>query len=240
MYSDHEQYAEEWQKESQVMHSKGIYSALASMTPEGNVLEFGCGAGHSSLSLLEKHDVLSLDNNQHLIEIALKYLNENDYSAKILQCDFYNLTDADKQLIRNFNPKVIIGWLIGGSGTDQLKRVPHQQYDPEVSKKYRENIEDIIVATAKCIETVEYIQLANRGYGVANADKNDEFLGIKADYDQYVFNEAGFEVISVETMAWKCEESEFNYAHAHNPNFANGNEVDVVTVVTSILAKRIR
>ncbi|MCA6940489.1 MULTISPECIES: class I SAM-dependent methyltransferase [Pectobacterium] len=239
MLIDHKLYSEHWKKESDLMDSKGVYEKLAALTPEGNVLEFGCGAGQGTLHLLAHHSVLSLENNERLIEIATKHLEEHGYSPNIHQCDFFILSDSDKQVISDFAPKVIVGWLIGGSGEDQIKRVPSEPDAAEMSKKYRENIEDIIVSPSVCIDSVEYIQLASRGLGIAGADKNAVFSDTKADYDKFVFNPVGFEVVSVETMPWAHEESTFGYGQAHNPNFAGGKPVETIPLVTSILARRI-
>lgn len=239
MLIDHKIYSERWKKESDLMDSKGVYEMLASLIPEGNVLEMGCGAGQGTRYILSHHSVLSLENNEYLIEIATKHLDDHGYSANIHQCDFFTLSGRDKQVISDFAPKVIVGWLIGGSGVDQVKRVPTEQNPSEMSKKYRENIEDIIVSPGICVDSVEYIQLVSRGHGILGADKNNIFNETKADYDKFVFNPAGFEVISVETMPWAHEESTFTYGHAHNPNFADGKPVETVPLVTSILARRI-
>lgn len=239
MLIDHKMYSERWKKESDLMDSKGIYEMLASLAPEGNVLEFGCGAGQSTRHLLARHSVLSLENNEHLIESATKYLSEHGCLPNIHKCDFFTLSESDKQVIIDFAPKVIVGWLIGGSGEDQVKRVPSETNSSELSKKYRENIEDIIVSPSVCIDSVEYIQLASRSYGIADADKNDIFKAIKDDYDRFVFNSVGFEVVGVETMHWAHEESTFTYGRAHNPNFAGGKTVETVPLITSILARRI-
>ncbi|MBN3265648.1 hypothetical protein [Pectobacterium brasiliense] len=94
-----------------------------------------------------------------------------------------------------------------------------------------------------CIDSVEYIQLASRGRGrgrgIVGADKNAVFSDTKADYDKFVFNPVGFEVVGVETMPWAHEESTFGYGQAHNSNFAGGKPVETVPLVTSILARRI-
>ncbi|VAE22117.1 MULTISPECIES: class I SAM-dependent methyltransferase [Enterobacteriaceae] len=239
MISDHKMYAEYWKKESDLMDSTGVYGKLAALTPDGNVLEFGCGGGQGTRHLLTHHSVLSLDNNEDLIEIARKHLDEHGLSANIHQCDFFNLSENDKKIINDFSPEVIVGWLLGGSGVDQLKHVTSVQNLNEISKTYREKIEDIITSPDVCIDSVEYIQLAIREHVIAGSEKNGSFNETKANYDQYVFGPAGFEVISVDTMPWALEKSDFTYVRAQNSNFANGKQVETVTVVTSVLAKRI-
>ncbi len=237
--SNHQTYSEKWKHESEILHKAGVYTSLASLTPEGNVLEFGCGSGWSTAALSEKHSVLSLENNELLIEEAKRYLAVKGGSANIRQSDFFSLTLEDKQAIINFSPRIIVGWLIGGSGKDQVLRVPGEPNPAELSKSYREKIEDIIVSPDVCISSVEYIQLASRGMGIAGSDDKAAFPETKANYDEFVFNQAGFEVVSVDTIPWPVDQSQFPYGHAHNPNFAGGKKVEVVPLITSILAKRI-
>ncbi|EPL9887083.1 class I SAM-dependent methyltransferase [Klebsiella pneumoniae] len=237
--STHKTYSDLWKKESDSLDKSGVYKSLAAYTPDGNVLEFGCGAGQSTAHLLKSHAVLSLENNAYLIQMATDYLLGLGFSPNIRKCDFYELGNDDKQAIRDFGPKVITGWFIGGSGEDQILRIPNQPYPTELMKSYREGIEDIIVSPDVCIESVEYIQLGMRGVGLINSDKKSEFTETKADFDQYVFSQAGFEVIAIDSFVWEIDKSVFPYANAKNPNFNGGRPAQTIPLITSILAKRI-
>ncbi|GAA3594453.1 hypothetical protein GCM10023078_22390 [Gibbsiella greigii] len=237
--STHKTYSDLWKKESDSLDKSDVYKKLAAFTPDGNVLEFGCGAGQSTSHLLKSHAVLSLENNKYLIQMATDYLLGLGFSPNIRKCDFYALGDDDKQAIRDFEPKVITGWFIGGSGEDQILRIPNQPNPTELMKSYREKIEDIIVSRDVCIESVEYIQLGMRSFGLVNSDKERDFTDTKENFDQFVFSQAGFEVIAVDSFIWEVDKSVFPYAYAKNPNFNEGNPAQTIPLITSILAKRI-
>lgn len=232
--SNPEQYSNLWNNESEFLESHGIYSQLSKMTPAGKVLEFGCGVGNGTRHLSADRDVLSLDSNSQLIEKARNITNE---SVIIHQCDFFDLTEEDKGAIAEFKPKVIVGWFIGGCGIDIFK---HTQEEPDVvtkSKLYREKIEDVIVSPDVCLESVDYIHLVNRGTLAAGFSEAEIFTETKKDYDTYVFEQIGFEVVEVKNIDWPREGSEFQYGQAHNPNFVGGI---AVPAITSIVAKRVK
>lgn len=87
-----------------------------------------------------------------------------------------------------------------------------------------------------CLESVEYIHLANRGALVVGFSEAEIFEETKKDYDTHVFKSIGFEVVEVRNMDWPRENSEFQYGQAHNPNLAKGV---TVPTITSIVAKRL-
>ncbi|WP_417559747.1 class I SAM-dependent methyltransferase [Marinomonas sp.] len=232
--SDPERYSNLWNNESEFLEFHEIYSQLSRMTPAGNVLEFGCGVGNGTRHLSAVREVLSLDSNSHLIKKARNIANE---SVVIHQCDFFDLTEEDKGVIAKFKPQVIVGWFIGGCGIDIFK---HTQEEPNIvtkSKLYREKIEDIIISPDVCLESVNHIHLVNRGTLAEGFSEAEIFTETKKDYDTYVFEKIGFEVVEVKNIDWPREGSEFQYGHAHNPNFAGGVEVPAIT---SIVAKRVK
>lgn len=237
--SDHKTYSEKWISESDVMDKAGVYSQLASLLPRGNVLEFGCGSGRGTVALSLHHPVISLENNEFLISECLRFMALKNVTANVRKCDFFSLSHEDDEAIEAFRPDIITGWLIGGSGTDQVLRVPGESDARELSKTYREKIEDIIVSMATNLPSVEYIHFASRGIGIAGADDSEVYAETKADYDRYVFNTAGFEVTGVSTVEWPLEHSQFSYSYAPNPAFAGGRKVKMTPVITSIIAKRI-
>lgn len=235
--SNQEQYAELWKKESENLESHGTYRELAGLTPSGSVLEVGCGTGFGTLHLSKDRDVLSLDSNQLLIDSARALLAREGLEAHIHKCDFFSLTDEDKAIIKNFNPTTIVGWFIGGHGEDIFKYTEEEPDPITKSKLYREKIEDIIVSSDLCVDSVEYIHLASRGARIVGFTENDYIKASKEDYDTYVFKDAGFEVVEVKYLEWSRDGSEFQYGQAHNPNAAQG---EAIPTITSILAKRIK
>lgn len=232
--SNPEQYSNLWNDESEFLESHGIYSQLSKITPAGKVLEFGCGVGNGTRHLSADREVFSLDSNSQLIEKARNITNE---SVIIHQCDFFDLTEEDKGVIAAFKPQVIVGWFIGGCGIDIFKHTQEESDVVTKSKLYREKIEDIVVSPDVCLESVEYIHLVNRGALAAGFSEAQIFIETKKDYDTYVFEKIGFEVVEVKNIDWPREGSEFQYGQAHNPNFVGET---AVPAITSIVAKRVK
>lgn len=232
--SNPKQYSNLWNNESEFLESHKIYSKLARMTPAGKVLEFGCGIGNGTRYLSAEHEVLSLDSNSQLIEKARNSTNE---SVVIHQCDFFDLTEEDKSVISKFKPQVVVGWFIGGCGIDIFKHTQEEPNEVTKSKLYREKIEDIIVSPDVCLESVDYIHLVNRVTLAVGFSEAEIFTETKKDYDTYVFEKIGFEVVEVKNIDWFREGSKFQYGQAHNPNFIGGI---VIPAITSILAKRVK
>jgi len=231
------QYSQQWLSESEQIDSQGMYEKLAKLIPEGNVLEFGCGVGKGTKYLLDGRNVLSLDSNEHLIQLAEGYLRSSSLEPNIHQCDFFSLSEEDKKIIADFSPKIIVGWFIGSCGEDVVKNTQEQPLPNEKGKLYREKIEDIIVSKDICLPSVEYIHLVIRGATVDSVSAEDIFDSQKKDYEKYVFGDIGFEVVSVENIPWSREGSDFQYSQAKNPNFAGGS---VTPSAICILAKRIQ
>lgn len=232
-----EQYSQLWKKESEFIESHGIYERLSKMTPSGNVLEFGCGTGKGTRHLSVDHNVLSLDSNPYLIVEAERYLDSIGVSRRIHKCDFFELTAEDKKVIKEFKPKVIVGWFIGSHDMDRLKHTDEEPDELTKPKLYREKIEDLIVSPDVCLPSVEYIHLVNRGARVAGFTEADCSNAEKENYDTYVFRDIGFEVFEVRNMDWPREGSDFIYSQAPNPILAQG--LTIPTII-SIIAKRIK
>ncbi|OAI15298.1 MULTISPECIES: class I SAM-dependent methyltransferase [Methylomonas] len=235
--SNAEQYSKLWESESDFLEAHGIYEQLSKITPDGNAIEFGCGIGNSTRHLSTGRNVLSLDNNPHLIKMATKHINEAGNNAKIHKCDFFDLKASDKRAIKDFNPAVIVGWFIGSHGIDIFKHTDEEPDELTKSKLYREKIEDIIVSSDVCLASVDYIHLVNRGALVVGFSDTEYFKHTKDDYDTYVFGKIGFEVVDVKNFHWPREGSEFQYGAAFNPNLAQG---ETIPAITSIVARRVK
>ncbi len=231
-----EKYSEIWGKESGQLDANDVYEKLAALAPPGNTIEFGCGVGNGTAHLSRERKVLSFDNNKGLIAEARSRLSDAGIKHQIHECDFFNLSDQDKKLISDFKPKVISGWFIGSHGEDILKRTEEEPQPIVKSKLYREKIEDIIISNYVCVDTVDYIHLVSRGSLAEEYTEKDFLEAEKDDYDTYVFNQIGFEVVDVKCIEWAREGSEFLYGLVTNPNIAKGKSVPMIT---SLIAKRI-
>lgn len=231
------QYALNWTQESALLDEHNIYERLAKSLPSGNILEFGCGSGRGTAQMLKAdHAVLSLESNVALIEETSHFLNGLGFEANIINSDFFALSQEHLDAIKKFKPIILTGWFIGASPDVVVSRTSEQPLLLEKGKLYREKIEDILVSSDVCLDSVECIQLVNRSYMATSVNDKNIYKSQKEDYDTHVFSHAGFEVVSVDVMDWPRDESEFVYGAAHNPNFMGG---EVKPVIISITAKRI-
>ena len=122
--------------------------------PNGKVLEIDCGNGMSTHHLSQKHDVLSLDNNQYLIDKDKQYLDNQKDKYQIHKCDLFNITNEDKKIIQNFKPDIIVAWFIGGAGENVNTCIQEEINLGDKVKLYREKIEDIIVSDKLLTDSV--------------------------------------------------------------------------------------
>lgn len=231
-----EQYATFWETESKNFDSCGIYQKLTDLLPDGKVLEIGCGNGIGTHYLSQKHEILSLDHNQYLIDKATNYLNKHNNTYQIHKCDLFQLTDEDKKIIQDFKPNIIVGWFIGAGGESVNKHIKQNNHLGEKVKLYREKIEDIIVSNDILVDSVQIINFAIRGALDSSVSKKVLFDTQKQDYDTYVFGDVGFEVYDVNIIDWNREQSNFTYAYAVNPNISKNAQL--IPSIISLSAKQ--
>lgn len=168
--------------------------------------------------------------------MARANLSSHGCSPSIIHADLFDLSDKDVDQIKNFSPKGIACWFVGLHPDDVDKHTQSTLAINERPNKYRENIEDLLLTENICLQTVEWIHLANR-VGVIESASEDEIIeATKVDYNTYLFSEKGFEVDSVKIINWEREGSRFLYANAHNPNLMPGK---IIPSIISILAKRV-
>lgn len=232
-----EQYANFWEPESKNFNSNNVYEILAKLIPDGKVLEIGCGIGLGTYCLSQNHEVLSLDNNEFLIDKAKQYLDNLEDKYQIHNCELFQLTQNDKNLIHQFKPKIIVGWFLGAGGEIVNKYTQEENSIRNKGKLYREKLEDIIVSNDLLIDSVETINLAIRSGRLQNASKQEIYAAQKEDYDTYVFKNVGFEVVNGEVMDWDTINSSFTYSSAPNPNISEEN---LMPTILSITAKRVK
>ena len=79
-------YAEKWAVSASAHQQGGDYEWLAADLEEfRSVLEIGCGAGHSTLTLLAMgHTVTAVEENPHCIELARERLEQAGYRVQVV------------------------------------------------------------------------------------------------------------------------------------------------------------
>ncbi len=233
--TDDKTYAEHWDKESNLFFNNGTYKELGSITPSGNVLEIGSGNGLSTLELSISRKILAIDNNPYLVEMARPRLQAAGANAEIVLADIFQPSAECINAIKEFTPEVIVCWLMGSSANTYEKHLATNIPINEQPKKYRENVEDILLTLTKCQPSVQWVHLANRA--IVNIEFDENFIksDAKDDYDKHVFMPNEFEVIDVQILDWKKSGSNFPYQAAPHRNFARGINAEKIV---SILAKR--
>lgn len=231
-------YANMWDEESLQYEATGAYSTLAryldTHSPNGKILEFGCGTGLATRHLAENHEVLALENNANLLEKARINLAAHVDKVQLLQCDFFELTDSDMQTIQDFAPDVVIGWNIGTSGIGQLQRTSENLSLIEKPKAYRENVEDIIMEISGRLGSVELVNFVCRGVLPAGFDFQVAAKADLEDYNKYVFeinDSSKFKGKCSTVVQWDTSSSTMNYVNQRNTE-------NPVGIFTSIIAER--
>ncbi|MEW9297413.1 class I SAM-dependent methyltransferase [Acetobacter oryzifermentans] len=232
--SNHHSYAEQWIKETDLLEANGIYEKLAAAVPLGRVLEIGCGAGKGTSQLIQQHEVLSLDNNPHLIDAARQNVCVAS-NVTIHECNLFTLTENDKKIISSFQPNAIVGWFLGGCGEDIFSKTEGVTELTEKAKLYREKLEDIIISEEILIDTVNTINLVYRGKKVSHLSDQEVKDSQAKNYNTYVFDQVGFKVTDVRLFDWPREGSDFTYGAAHNPNLVQGA---TNPIIISLIAQR--
>lgn len=233
-FMDPQTYAAHWEHESIQIEGQGSYRWLSSITPNGNVLEVGCGVGLGTIPLAATRPVLALDGNVDLISKAQARIKSLGANAEILATDFLAPSTEAISRIQIFAPKVVVAWFVGSNAYDQERHVADVPWLKR-ARKYREKIEDAVVTLPLCQPSVEWVHLAIRAGSVSGFSDEEVKHSQREDYDKYVFHPNGFEVVDVQLKVWERQGSQFGYQKAFNPNLASGSSEPVIM---SIVAKR--
>jgi len=229
-----EQYSMFWEQESLLFENQGIYGKLIETIPDGSVVEVGCGAGLATHHLVTHRQVLAIDNNAHLLAKAKGRTIASGANVRFLEADLLDLSRRDIESIKEFAPRGIICWFIGSNPANVNQHTQGLQLN-EQGKKYREEVEDLVVSRKLCSDSVEWIHLVNRAGIIDTATQEEIFRAQRDDYNTHVFNSAGFEVVDVRTFVWNRDGSNFMYAFAPNPNLQSGRPINAIV---SVLARR--
>ena len=130
------EYAIQWEHSSKHFYINQFYDKLAEkLSGIKIVLEIGCGAGYSTLSLLKRgHKVIAIDKNEECIKRAQQLIEKNGFNVGDLSKSdvlFIKVDMISEEFYRNILPalsfNVIICWNIGSSWKkDDLQYyVPH-------------------------------------------------------------------------------------------------------------------
>ena len=227
-------YAKHWDLESTRFATEDIYNQLSKLAPAESTLEVGCGAGWSTLSLAKSRPVLAIDNNVHLIELALSRLDSHGVTAEIINSDLFEPSGELLKAITAFQPKVVVGWFIGSHPADNDKRTPANLRVDEKPKVYRENVEDRLVALPLCPASVEWVHVVQRARVPFGVSEDQIKVSMAEEFNKYMLNNSGFSVTAVHVLTWD-DAGTFPYVQTPNQNLPQGN---ATPMIISILARR--
>ncbi|MDH1932988.1 methyltransferase domain-containing protein [Pseudomonas sp. GD03696] len=131
------QYAQEWKVDGEHISNDGHHFWMAEQLGQQNlVVEIGCGAGASTLTLAKKSRVICIESNPTLVEFCKDNLLANNVSAQVLtiselteatsqvvivHCDIFDL--SIEQHLKAMKPTAIVCWLIGAAPETIAKNI---------------------------------------------------------------------------------------------------------------------
>lgn len=229
-----ETYASHWADEAARFDKQNLYVELAKVSPEGRVLEIGCGNGLGTRQLASDREVIVIENNRFLLQKA-KEENSSNPNITFIEADIFDLTPEQIERILDFSPQGIVAWLMGSDPDTVESRTPKNTALLERPKLYREAVEDLLVVEPLCTPTVKWIHLANRVGIDAVATDEEIHDATRKDYEGYMLSKSDFAVSDIKVVDWNKDSGGFIYASAANPNFKGSH---VRNCVISILATR--
>ena len=171
-----EQYPTMWGHDSHTFESNGDYQWMSEQIGDGSVLEIGCGIGLATNRLARRGALMVIEHNHHCIEETEKYLASAGVvtqrlpqmggSAKpgavpLLEADVFDLSPSQHQAVLDFNPKLVVCWLIG-SYSDAVQRRSPGVPRHEAVALYREELENAIAQLASTLPSVQGIHYVFR------------------------------------------------------------------------------
>jgi SAM-dependent methyltransferase len=106
-----------WETEGATYARAGDYAWMAAQAPEAKrVLEIGCGVGFGTLALLQRgFSVLAVDMLEACLAATRGRIANAGQAGEIafLQADINQLDAAARQVIADFQPQIVLCWLMG-------------------------------------------------------------------------------------------------------------------------------
>lgn len=159
-----------WEAEGAAYARAGDYAWMAEQVPAAQlpitrVLEIGCGVGFGTQALLQRgFSVLAVDALAECLTTTQARIAHTEHAGEVsfLQADIAALDDAARQSILDFQPQVVLCWLMGAP---QETTGAAGKTDKEASKAvaaYREKTHRQIAELAASLPSVVAVHLIDR------------------------------------------------------------------------------
>lgn len=224
-------YSSDWLKSSKYSYEQGLYEWLVrDLILYDYIIEFGCGTGYSTLSLLEKgFKVYAIDSNEYCISTANDMLMSMGYKTKILNnIEDLCLFDYDVMFINidfeenlsSLNFSFLCSYKVCCLHWNPCRNIEHEYFDKLLNiDNPNDDIEyqtDIIMLFSK--ENKFDVQLSDRVdqkefYQILKQDYNYDMLDIQRHvfkYDNSGKKLCGYENMEITTNEFQ-QIKEINY-----------------------------
>ena len=201
-----------------------------------NVLEVGCGTGHSTKALVEAgHNVVALENNEDCANRA-RELMASEIEAKRVVIVSGDITD-DKtcEYLMGFNIDIVICWNVGSYWSDEMiedyypKMLRFGLTERDISANLMSSYIELINGRACIISKVMQIPIhfIDRGSVEFHEDDDTYYCALK--------EECGFDRITYDNLEGKAKSTGGRRVMVNGVE-QKGNEIDVYYI--SILLER--
>ncbi len=204
------QYAEQWNTSAQFFYDKKYYQWMCEkLIGFKTVMEIGCGAGHSTLALVNSgHKVVAIDKNHECIMAAKKLIADNGYTKDDVIFLEGDVADAQfrEQVLSKHACDIVICWNIGSYWNKQMIQfyVPYMlEYGLNISQ-ILENPEssysELIIWDACRIANSKGapIHIIDRGGEIINDDTDPYYYTLK---DEFHFSKIIYDNHSAESVS---------------------------------------
>ena len=205
--NDKKTYAHQWKVSSKHFYENDYYKWMTLQISQfKTVLELGCGAGYSTLSLLkEGHKVIAIDKNDECISIAKNRIVEagfsvgNDSNSDVIfiVADFVN-TDFYEKYLSGLSFDVVLCWNVGTHDGFDVRKHYHPfllEYglnEYQIIQNWESSYAELILWKAcllasKCAVPCHIIDRSQEGLNESNNDYYSS-LGSECKYTKMMVN----------------------------------------------------
>ncbi|BAN34099.1 hypothetical protein SCD_n00250 [Sulfuricella denitrificans skB26] len=250
-----QEYAHEWKASAEHFSVNRHYAWMTQQLGDKHlVLEVGCGSGASTLSLVQAGMwVVSLEDNEHLVAIAVEHLKASGISVEVISLEALNHRDlaADTQVhivqVNAFDPTLatslpyqafdaLVCWMIGSSPGAISAQLGKQlkSFDGSEMPFYREQVHKQCYELGRsCLKQGGTVQIVDRMAMRSWSDKDALRSQLVENHSELAGN--GYVVTKEATFLKKMEDS----LHTSHIQYLTSADMAVAKVIALGSAKAV-